>query len=130
MTVMEIEMVDTAGIKRVRARVPDAIEAELKWWRAGEARLPQSYIDFQERLARHDLKKKQDRGLWEVHATYMRGDGWGDGMKFVGAIVETKDGALHKVRWADDQSWFRDTGHSFRWALFTYNDFTETESFD
>lgn len=123
---IEFEMVDTAGIKRARARIPDTIEAELKKWRAGDARLPQSYIDFQERLARHDLKKKQDRGLWEVHATYMRDDGWGDGMKFVVAIVETKDCALYKVKWADGQCWYRNPGHG--WALFTYNDFTETES--
>ena len=118
-------LVNCGGSTRVRAVVPMDIEAGMSRWRCGDGPLPTTYIDFHENLARRDLDSKRERGLWQVHATYLLPDGWGDGMKFVVAIIETRNGELHKVKWADSQSWFRDTGHG--WALYTDNDFTENE---
>ena len=41
----------------------------------------------------------------KVHNTYMEYDGWGDGVRFLHAVIEETDGTLKKIKWCDGQHW-------------------------
>jgi len=101
---------------KTRIRVPAKIENQMKQWRQGLIPLPTAYVDFHLELAEASLEELKKQGVI-VHNDYMAEDGHGDGMKFLHAIVEQKDGKLSKIKWGDYQHWMAKC-ESGGWASF------------
>lgn len=93
----------------------EELKQKMNMWRAGFAPLPQEYIDLYETTALASLPQFAAFRGWEVHRSYLADDGWGDGMKFICAICEDSKGNLFKIKYSDQGTWFRDTGHG--WSL-------------
>jgi len=92
--------------------LPKEINAKMNMWRKGYISIPEEYITFHKHAAQVSLQKQNYK---TIHSSYMERDGWGDGMYFLHAVVEDWKGNLLKIKWADNQLWYRDTGHG--WAL-------------
>ena len=90
-------------------RLPEAIEAKMKLFRAGMDRLPQEYIDYHEDLARMDSKSHPDFVV--VDNGGMVYDGWMDGMRVLQHLVrDRKTGKEFLIQWSDSNgkgAWFR-----------------------
>jgi hypothetical protein len=104
---------------RLDAKLPKKIASKMKAWRAGFERLRNTgYIEYHERAARDLLPTLASEYRLRIHSTEMVSDGWLDGMRVLSAVVETKSGALLKLKWHDSHgcgSWMKrcpSGGHS------------------
>jgi len=84
----------------VKVDLPESVSKEMKAWRAGFGSIS-TYVDFHLDLAKRRLVVlKENYGL-TVHSTSIVSDGWGDGMRVVQAVVETRSDNLLKLKWMD-----------------------------
>ena len=98
--------------------IPEAIAREMNLWDKG-------FGDCQKFMAWHkDLAEKHLAGLIgqygiKVHNQYMDFDGWGDGVQFLHAIVETPSGKLLKLKWHDSNQGFMVQCDGGGWGFIT-----------
>ena len=80
--------------------LPEDVSKEMNLWRKGFGSIG-SYVEFHKGLAKKRLKYLQDNYGLTVHSVYMVSDGWGDGMRAIQSVIETRSGNLLKLKWMD-----------------------------
>jgi hypothetical protein len=91
----------------MKLSLPKEIQGEMDLWRMGLGGIPESYIQFNKKIALADLPDFAKANNLRVWGTKMTFDGWLDGMKFLSAVVEDGDGELFKIKFTDEQTWFK-----------------------
>jgi hypothetical protein len=88
-----------------RVALPKDISSEMKLWRLGMGSI-ESYVEFHLDLAKKRLRTLVDNYGLEVHSAKVGFDGWGDGMRVLTVVVETRMGELKKLKWMDSNQDF------------------------
>ena len=98
-----------------RVDLPKDIAREMNLWRKGLTWMPDSYIEFHQKLAMNRLDTLSKIGDFKVLRTELKPDGWMDGMKIIFAWVELhtkKDFVLKKLQWCDSNQDFMEVYQS------------------
>jgi len=85
--------------------VPDEVAKEMRLWRLGLGDC-QKFMAFHKKLAEERLEILAKSYCLRVHNTYMCFDGWGDGVQFLHAVIETPKGKLMKLKWHEGNQGF------------------------
>lgn len=105
-----------------RIEVPAAIEKKMKAWRGGWGEFPQEYIQWQKEQAETVGLPAIKKAGYTIHSQQLVNDGWGDGMRFLQVVIEDKRGNLAKLKWSDQQTWFKHNANGGGWTLFVPGD--------
>ena len=84
----------------VKVDLPESVSKEMKAWRVGFGSIA-PYVDFHHDLSRKRLQFLRENYGLTVHSTKVVSDGWGDGMRVLQAVVETRSDNLLKLKWMD-----------------------------
>jgi hypothetical protein len=92
-------------MKMARVALPEEIKTEMMLWNMGAGGCDQ-YIEWHRNMAENELQDVCDMRDFTLHNSYMASDGWGDGVSFLHAVVETRRGELKKIKFSDSQCWY------------------------
>jgi len=93
-----------------KTALPESIKSKMALWREGFCDMPSEYVEFHKELAEMALKVLVSEHGLTVHNSFMKGDGWLDGMKALHVVVEERSGRLVKLSWHDGNQEFFEHG--------------------